>query len=78
MSGFMAALGGLGGGLLKKAGGWLLGKAQPLLSKIGSHFSNAFGVAKNVLGRSAMDRLYDTGVNAAIGGIHKFAKSDFL
>ena len=25
-----------------------------------------------------MDRLYDTGVNAAIGGIHKFAKSDYL
>lgn len=78
MSFLFNALGGAAKNLLGRATGFLWNKAKPIASKIGSVFSNAFGTAKNVLGNNAMEHLYNKGVNAAMGGIHKFANSDLL
>jgi hypothetical protein len=77
----MGALGAMGSSLLKSAGGYLLNKvASPLASRISSYFTNALGGDEKAgtLGRSVMDRMYSTGVNAAYGGIQRFAKSDWL
>ena len=78
MSFLLNALGGLGRGLLNRATGFISSVARPITSKIGSVFSNAFGMAKNVLGNNAVENLYNKGVNAAMGGIHRFAQSDLL
>lgn len=80
MSALLGALGAVGGGLIKKAGGYLFDKAKPLLGRIGSYFTKAFGGDEKAgqLGRSVMDNLYSRGVNAAYGGLSKFAQSDWL
>ena len=73
MSFLLNALGGLGRGLFNRVSGFLSPVLKPITSKIGSVFSNAFGMAKNVLGNDAFENLYNKGVNAAMGGIHRFA-----
>jgi len=72
MSFLLGALGAAAGPLLKQAGGYLLNKvASPVLSRISSYFTNALGGDSKAqsLGRSVMDRMYATGVDAAYGGM---------
>jgi len=70
---FLGALGRIGGGLLSRGVGFLQRAASPITSRLGSLFTSAFAGAKNLLGNTAMENLYNKGVNAAMGGVHKFA-----
>jgi len=69
---FLSALGSAASPLLKSGGGYLLNKvASPMLSRISSYFASALGGGEkgSALGRTIMDRLYDTGVNQVYGGL---------
>ena len=76
MSFLLSALGSLGSALLPKASSFLGSMAAPFSSKIASHFTKKF--EGGGIGRTVMDGLYNTGVNAAYDGVQKFAKSDWL
>jgi hypothetical protein len=81
MSFLAGALGNLGSRLLQAGGGYLLNKvASPVLSRVGSFFTNLFGGDQKAksLGRGVMDRMFDTGLNAAMGGVRQFANSHWL
>lgn len=71
MSFLLSALGSMGSSLLPSLGGFLMNKVgKPLLGRIGGYFSSMFGGDKNQgLGRTVMDKAYQTGVNATYNGI---------
>ena len=79
MSFLLKALGGLGGGFLGKAAGFLSSKIAPFASKVAGYMGGLFSnPTVRSIGKSALDFAVNSAINKGSDYANQFSNSDFV